>query len=347
MLGGRVRVGHNRSANLQPELLAVQHDGADDDAALHEPIHANGDDGAAVGPTPHRLHLFDDLHRPDLRTARDRPAREARAQEVRRTQARAQVPGDRAHQVPDVRESFQREHLGYGHASNAAYAAQVVPQQVDNHQVLGAVLLARQQFGGKFAIDARIRVPGPRPLDGPCFHASCFQPQEALGRGAQQLRFAEVEVGAVGRGRGLPQRRIERERVAVPFAFEAMREVHLVDVARLDVMEGALHGGEILRSRRPGNRRPRQPERSRGGAGPGQHAFDEVKLVLDGSLLTVVVVCHEPRLAGHVVERKHPSVDAKREVRESRLGHVDVGDRLEVAPQIVPKIANHPALERR
>jgi hypothetical protein len=100
-------------------------------------------DGAAVHLAAVRLELVDDLHRAALGRAGDRAAGEARLERVERVAALGEASGDRAHQVVDGGEALQLAQAAHLHAAGLAHLAEVVAQQVHDHHVLGAVLLAR------------------------------------------------------------------------------------------------------------------------------------------------------------------------------------------------------------
>ena len=98
----------------------------------------------AVNRAAGRFQLVDDLHGADLRRSGNGPARKAAGQQIECVQPVGELAGDTAHQVMDIGVAFQREQLRDAHAADATAAAEIVAQQIDNHQVLGTILLAGQ-----------------------------------------------------------------------------------------------------------------------------------------------------------------------------------------------------------
>ena len=76
------------------------------------------------------------------------------------------------------------------HASGLAYAAKIVPHEIDDHHVLGAVFFARQQFGLCGGGDGRVARAGPCAFDRPRFDLAIRNAKESFGRGADDLEIA-------------------------------------------------------------------------------------------------------------------------------------------------------------
>jgi hypothetical protein len=83
---------------------------------------------------------LDDLHRADLGRAGDGAARKTGPQQRRRILADREPAGDGADQMVDVGEALDGEQLRHAHAADLTGTAEIVAQQVHDHQVLGAVL---------------------------------------------------------------------------------------------------------------------------------------------------------------------------------------------------------------
>ena len=92
-----------------------------------------------------RLELVDDLHRPDLRRARQRPGRKRRAEHVHRAEPLAQRPGDAADDVEDVAVGLDDHQLVDLDRPVLADPAEVVAAEVDEHHVLGPLLRVGEQ----------------------------------------------------------------------------------------------------------------------------------------------------------------------------------------------------------
>ena len=101
-------------------------------------------DRARVDAAPVALELRDDLHRAHLRRARDGAGREAGAQELERRDAVAQLADDLRDEVRDVRVALRLHEALDAHGARHADAREVVAAEVDEHHVLGAVLLRRR-----------------------------------------------------------------------------------------------------------------------------------------------------------------------------------------------------------
>ena len=101
-------VGDGAAAGLHVRDAVLDDDGADADAGVEVARVGEVADRAAVGAALDRLELVDDLHRADLRGARQRARRQHGAQRVDRADVRAQRPGDVGDDVHDVRVGLDR-----------------------------------------------------------------------------------------------------------------------------------------------------------------------------------------------------------------------------------------------
>ena len=126
----------------------------------------------------------------------------------------AQAAADRRDELVHGGVGLDGHQLRHLDAAQRADAAEVVAQQVDDHQVLGAGLVVGAQRGGAVGVLDRVRgtraaVPliGLR-LDDPL----AVDAQEALGRGAEHRDVAEAQQRRVRRGVARPQGAIGGER---------------------------------------------------------------------------------------------------------------------------------------
>ena len=154
-----------------------------------------------------------------------------------RSCASSSLPFDDRHQVHDVRVALER-HVGrHAHRAVRRHAADVVAPEVDEHDVLGALLLVALQLLGRAA----------RPLPrcaraGACRRSDAsatlppFDAHQHLGRRADDRPAADAEEVHVRRRVDVPQRAIDRERVGVERRLEPLRQHDLVDVAGGDVL---------------------------------------------------------------------------------------------------------------
>ena len=140
-------------------------------------------EGAGVDAASHRLEGREEPHRRELRRAGHRARREGGAEQIDASRRRAAGPPPSTPSGGPSRRT-RRAQLGHRDAPGGADPPEVVAHEVDDHQVLGAVLLGR----GERARRARGRAPGssrarPRPLDRAALDAAVrVEAQEALGR---------------------------------------------------------------------------------------------------------------------------------------------------------------------
>ena len=171
----------------------------------------------------------------------------------------------------------QRRHLD---AARAADAPQIVALEVDDHDVLGAILRRGEELGGGRAIGVGIGAARPRPLDGPGLDGAVgVERKEALGRVAQDRQCVGGGVVAVASpgeksacGAGAAARSAAARAVGSPGVdgrAQPPRQVDLIGVARLQVARGSAatpsrngasgwSGASGPRRARPGAR-PRAP----------------------------------------------------------------------------------------
>ena len=105
-------------------------------------------------------------------------------------------------QLDDVAELVDADRAGLGDA------AEVVALEVDDHQVLGGVLV-----GGGELLGATGRARA-RALDRPGLDAIADRREEPLGRARDHGDAVGFDQRAVRRGRDLGERAVQRERIA-------------------------------------------------------------------------------------------------------------------------------------
>jgi hypothetical protein len=118
----------------------VTHDRADRDAGVEVAGVRHVAHGTAVGATLGRLELVDDLHRPDLRRAAQGAGREGSLQDVERVTAGLELAGHVTDQVHHVRIALDLHEFGDLDGAELGDATDVVASEVDQHDVLGALL---------------------------------------------------------------------------------------------------------------------------------------------------------------------------------------------------------------
>ena len=169
---------------------------------------------------------------------------------------------DGGHELVDRRVGLDGHERRHVHAPQRAHAAEVVADEVDDHEVLGARLLVVAQRGA--AVGVLDRMGGARRgaldrlgLD----HPLAVDAQEALGRGAQHRQVAEAQQRRVRRRVARAQRAVGGERLDRAVAAQLGGQADLVALALEDlVLAGgdvgevglaALAGGEAQRARPP------------------------------------------------------------------------------------------------
>ncbi len=225
----------------------------------------------------------------------------------------------------------------------AAHAAQVVAAQVDEHHVLGALLLVGQQLGGDALVGGQVAPARARAGDRPRRHVRPGHRQQRLGRGAGHLEVAEVQEVHVRRRVDGPQPAVDRERLLVDRRAPALRGHRLEDVAGVAVLDDPRHVGlELLawhvrlplrlrtRARRPARRRHR----------PGQalaHLVDHARVAAHG---------HDGDRVLEVVEGDQRVGQHQRHVGQADGIGVGVAQRLDRAHEVVAEVADRAAGER-
>ena len=143
--GGRVV----RAARLMHgKTSPILHKGRGLFAGLDNPFEATRYHSLIVerDSVPAALEIVDDLHRPHLGRTRNRAGGKARAHDVERFETGAAAAAHVRHQVHHLRVALDR-HVFVGlHRPVLRHASDVVPAEVDEHHVLGALLVARAQL---------------------------------------------------------------------------------------------------------------------------------------------------------------------------------------------------------
>ena len=235
-------------------------------------------------------------------------------------------------------------------------ATDVVAAQVDQHDVLGALLLVGEQVGAQAAVlgsrgAARTRA-GERTRE----HAVALDAHERLGARAHERHVARADVEHVRRRVHRAQHAVEVEPVALVGCRVALREHDLEDVAGRDVLLGGLDLVDELLAR--GVRLHRHRSRHAvgtelGAARPDVDALEVGVDALERRVVGQVGRSTRPHRrddlhdAARVVERDHDVGHHEREVRH--VEHVDLMPRnpLEGGRGLVAHVADRAAHEQR
>src|SRR5207253_2881052 len=119
--------------------------------------------------------------RAHLRATRDRAARKYRPQHLARPGIRTQPAAHVRHDVMDVRVALHRHQLADRDAAWLTDAAEIVALEVDQHDVLGALLHARDELLLQPAIGRRVGAARARAGDGARLHLASAHFDEPLG----------------------------------------------------------------------------------------------------------------------------------------------------------------------
>ena len=223
-----------------------------------------------------------------------------------------------------------------------AHAGEIVAGKVDQHHVLGPLLVGRHQLGLHGVILGSVAAAGPGAGDRPQLaFPVCPQPHVGLGRGADQLEGAEVQQEHVRRRIHRPQRPVERKGGCLGGTVHALAGQDLERVAGGDVLLGSLHDLEVavvgnLGSGLAGDHRLGCFHRL-GGAQRGHDPFHRLGFTGNGDHPADVIECH------HRVGQHEPGA--------GNVGIVGVGrgqlDRLQLRDPVVADVSDRSPNERR
>ena len=161
-----------------------------------------------------------------------------------------ELADDLGDEVRHVRETLHLHGPRDAHGARRAHAREVVAAEIDEHHVLGAVLLGREQ-----SLDVALGRLG-RAGDGAEARVAVLARDEPLGRGADERDPVELEQEQIGRRVHAPQRAVDVERRGRGRPLRALRGHALEDVAGDDVLLHALDHLEVARPvRRAADRR--------------------------------------------------------------------------------------------
>ena len=252
-----------------------------------------------------------------------------------------------------MRVALDRHELGDAHGARGRHAADVVAQEVDEHEVLRALLGVAGQFARPGEIRRLVRAARARARDRPGSDAPGVDRDEQLRRAARERGARQPREPHVGRRVAGAHGLVGRERIDRR-DFEPRREVDLVGVARGDVSLRTFHGPHergLVEGRAP--RRGRCGRRGTDGRSRGRRGAEPIR----GEGL-------RPRARGAVRGRaaaRREDDDGQapgRGVMHQGLGRVEQGEqrhlrvgggrghRLELRRELVREHGDEAALER-
>ncbi len=135
--------------------LAVDDRGPDRDREGRVAAGSHDADRSAVDTARRALQRGDEAHRAGLRRAGHRAAREERAEDLDEPRPRPRGRGHGGSHLQHGRVALDRAQRRHGDAPGHGHAPEVAPHQVDDHHVLGAVLLrpAERRGAGVVLVD--------------------------------------------------------------------------------------------------------------------------------------------------------------------------------------------------
>ena len=222
----RARIGDDAPADPEVGSTAREHERSDRDRKLDATTsRVDPSERAAIHAAADGFQILDCLQHSRLGRAGDRRRRKRRAHEVVETDVGPEPAAHGTHEVCEPGVGFDREERRDIDRSELADASEIVARQVDDHQVLGPVLLARAQCRGV----------GGRAFDGSRLDRAPVDPQKQFGRRRHDRdpwqRLAEDAHARMG-GR-IEARKRGEERVGIGRGVERepAGQVHLVALA--------------------------------------------------------------------------------------------------------------------
>ena len=146
----------------------------------------------------------------------------------------------------DVGVALDEHLLGDLDGADLGDAADVVAAEIEQHQMLGALLRIGQQVGGERLVLGRRCAAPARAGDRADGDLAVAQPHQDLRARADDREAAEIEEEQEGRGVEPAQRAVEGEGRQLEGQLEALGRHDLEDVAGEDVFLGPLDHGVIL-----------------------------------------------------------------------------------------------------
>ncbi len=238
--GRRRGIVNHRAANAEFAAAFGNGERADGDVETGRSVRREMADGAAIDAARGFLQRLDDLHGADLGRAGDGAAGKQPLEDRGDVRAGLQLRRHGRDHGVQRRIGFDGEEIADRDAADLGNAAKIVAQQIDDHQILGAILDAvRQPVARGFV---RLRIGAARRCALHRFGGEAAlgrNVEEQLGREREDVALAIVDDGAMGGGGARAQIAIERHRIAGKGEAGAEAEIGLIDVAGFDPVMGA------------------------------------------------------------------------------------------------------------
>src|SRR5215471_1055845 len=129
-------------------MLVFQHCAPQCDAGIKISIEPKIADGACVTAAPRFFQFANDLHRPDFRRAGDGSGRKSRSNCIKHATTTAHTADYVGYDMHDVAVALDLHELCYSNRAEFRHSTNVIASEIDQHDVLGALLRIRQQLRG-------------------------------------------------------------------------------------------------------------------------------------------------------------------------------------------------------
>ena len=169
------------------------------------------------------------------------PGREARDERVQMVAILCQPAVHRRDEVHHVRIALERHVLRHPHRTELADAPEIVAPEVDQHDVLGSLLLVALELLRHAKVFVFVGAARPRAGNRVRLGASPFDADEHLRRRADDREAVHPHEIHVRRRIDVTQGAVDRERVGGDLCLEALRQDRLIDVAGGDVLLDGAH----------------------------------------------------------------------------------------------------------
>ena len=307
-------VGHHSRGGLHIQRTVFNDSGANRDGHVHVACVAEVAACAAVNAALDGFELVDQLHGMHFGRAAEGARRESGLEYVHIAHAVFQRTLHVADDVHDVAVTL--DHKGFCHldATSLCDAANVVACQIDQHDMLSALLGVIHQFLLNdlvlFGCGTTRAGAGQRP-DGDGFSPAGFAlvPHQNFGRGPHHLEVTKMVVVHIRTGIERTQRPVQIERVRRKAFLQALSHLHLHKVTRCNQRLGPLHGLQIIFLGKTALHRLASEH-----AGSGRHGGLAQSLFECAQPLLAAAVClglsridvhQQVEFAGKVVDHRH------------------------------------------
>ena len=165
-----------------------------------------------------------------------------------RIELRTESPPHLADQMHDVAVTAHLHELHHLYRARLANATEIVAAEIDQHDVLGTLLLVGQQLGLQGEVGRLVDAARAGAGDGPHGGAAPLHGHQHLRRGAGDGHPGQAQEVHVGRGVDHPQHPVDVEGVGGGRHREPLGRHHLEDVAGGDVLRRRLGTGDPRRA---------------------------------------------------------------------------------------------------